>query len=923
MGYYLKEEFYRMKTLNKTLSLILALAMVFGLMGVASAAFTDQSKITHTTAVDTCVALNIINGRTDGSYDPTGIVTRAELCKMICVAYNGGVTPTLATTTTPTYTDTASNWASAYIEYCTKLGIVAGNGDGTFSPDATVTGTQAAKMMLIALGYNAKNEGFTGTNWDTSVNVRANEKKLYDQLVSFDPATGLTRDNAAQMIYNMLQATEVEYTYSITTDASGKVTTVASVGDKYLDKSTNTKLKFVTDKYDLDNADGIVKDVEYDKTTKLYTITLVDAANTESTYTSTTDYENFYRQNVRILYKTDTDVDKANVYGLVALKSSVVLSGVLGQLSDSNLQTVLAADSGNTADSFKYNGTTYKFDNTLATTPVYANLTTAQAGYLKSMFAASAANYTAWYKDQIGATSNNTVLSDGYALGYTYKMVDNDGDGKIDLVVVYPVKAAKVTAVTSTTVKAGDTSYTIADENVYSGAAKGDYAKITAGTYTVDGKAKLEKITTMEGKVTGNTTGKATIGGLTLGVFQYLTVGTTYSDVAQVNGFIWYATEGTSTASAEYLALVEGTAAASGLNKAQAKLLKSDGTEVTVNTAVDYSSNIVNGAQTNAAYIADGTLVTYSVASSKYTLTAVSDSNKSSYKFYAEPLASAYSYTDGTIGAYAISDSAVVFAKTGTDTYKVITGAALKSVHALSGVITSNTKLQVLGTTNNTTGYSTAMVVYANTTGQVTGAIKYGFVTGAVETVQNSSNEYVSKVTFWDGSKSTTMTADANYTDYTNVVTVPLCKGTIFAYTVDSDGNLSIVDSITGTTKTDFLRLYLPQAITTEVQGQTVTVAAAGWYSASTFATKIGKTANFTTGVVSAWDGTKNIVLDSTSAIVNSDTVVYEINSDDNTASIATSADLAKDQGVYYVTSTSDSKTYVDFIVIDDALADA
>ena len=918
MGYYLKEEFYRMKTLNKTLSLILALAMVFGLMGVASAAFTDQSKITHTTAVDTCVALNIINGRTDGSYDPTGIVTRAELCKMICVAYNGGVTPTLATTTTPTYTDTASNWASAYIEYCTKLGIVAGNGDGTFSPDATVTGTQAAKMMLIALGYNAANEGFTGTNWDTAVNVRANEKKLYDQLVSFDPAAGLSRDNAAQMIYNMLYATEVEYTYSITTDSSGKVTTVASVGDKYLDKSTNTKLKFVTDKYDLTSVDGIVSDVEYDQTSKLYAITLVttDDANTDTTigtYYSATDYESFYRQNVRILYKSDADVDEANVYGIVALKSSVVLSGVLGQLSDATL-----AES-----SLKYNGTTYKFDKTLATTPVYYNLdsTTGVVNDFSTLYTAVAANYTAWYKYQIGASSTETALDAGYALGYTYKMVDNDGDGKIDLVVAYPVSAAKVTAVTSTTIKAGDT-YTIADENVYSGAAKGDYAKITAGTYTVDGKTKLEKITTMEGKVTATSTGKATIGGLTLGEFKYLTVGTTYSDVAQVNGFIWYATEGTSTASADYVALVEAVSGPSGLNKSQAVLLKADGTEVTVNTAYDYTeANDINGdgdtTDAGEAAITEPTLVTFSVASSKYTLTPVSANNKSSYTFYAAPAASTYSYTDGTIGAYTISDSAVVFAKTGTDTYKVITGAALKSVHALAGVTINNAEtdnLQILGTTSTTTGYSTAMVVFADTTGQVTGSIKYGFVTGSVATVLNSDNEYVSSVTFWDGSTTTTMTADANYTDYTNVVTVPLCKGTIFAYTVDSDGNLSIVDSVVGTVsgkdKTDFLRFYSP--------------AASAWYTASQYAALNSLDLTpFTAGTVTAWDGTKNIVLsDSTSAIVNSDTVVYEINSDDNTASIATSADLALDQNVYYATSTSDSKTYVDFIVIEDAEVD-
>ena len=47
-GYYIKEEIHLMKSLNRTLSLVLVLVMVLGLFGVASAAklsdFTDKDR---------------------------------------------------------------------------------------------------------------------------------------------------------------------------------------------------------------------------------------------------------------------------------------------------------------------------------------------------------------------------------------------------------------------------------------------------------------------------------------------------------------------------------------------------------------------------------------------------------------------------------------------------------------------------------------------------------------------------------------------------------------------------------------------------------------------------------------------------------------------------------------------------------------
>ena len=199
-----------MKNLKRVLSMALATVMLVGTMVVGASAvdFSDGEDITHVEAVGTMTALNIINGKDDGRFDPEGTVTRAEMAKMITIALNGGVDPVLGTQTTPKFSDIGGHWAQKYIEYCANLGIINGRGNGTFDPAGTVTGTEAAKMILVAMGYDSTVFNFTGADWATNVNVEANNatpNKLYAGIMSIDPSKGLSRDNAAQMIYNGVQ----------------------------------------------------------------------------------------------------------------------------------------------------------------------------------------------------------------------------------------------------------------------------------------------------------------------------------------------------------------------------------------------------------------------------------------------------------------------------------------------------------------------------------------------------------------------------------------------------------------------------------------------------------------------------------------------------------------------------------------------
>ena len=249
-----------MRNLKRALSLGLASVMVIGMMATGAGAvgyddFTDRDEIVNQEAVQMLVELGVIEGTDEGTYNPTGIVTRAEMATIICRILNGGSDPNLGTTTVNSYTDTVGHWASGYIEYCTQLGIVAGDGTGRFNPSATVTGAEAAKMLLVALGYNAEYENMVGASWAVATNVLANQNGLYDGL-SINPSEGLTRDNTAQMAYNALDARMVTYDYAVVPD-NGSISAIANA-QYYEDERTMLESRF-----DAVKVEGVVVSNEY------------------------------------------------------------------------------------------------------------------------------------------------------------------------------------------------------------------------------------------------------------------------------------------------------------------------------------------------------------------------------------------------------------------------------------------------------------------------------------------------------------------------------------------------------------------------------------------------------------------------------------------------------------------------------------
>ncbi len=365
-----------MRNLKRALSLALALVMVLSMMVVGAGAvsvddFTDADEIVNKEAVTVLATLGVITGNDDGSYAPTDTISRAEMSTIICRVLNGGKDPVLGESVTNTYTDTASHWAKNYIEYCTTLGIIAGKGDGTFDPEGDVTVAEAAKMVLVALGYNAAMEGYTGANWQINVDARANPIGLYEDLSYTTTNAPLTRDNAAQMLYNALDCDMVRYDVVLDTTSSTVISTT---------QLTVTDETLLEDKFDAVKVEGVVIANEIanletsghlnDERTRIL-VTNFDDQNTygNSDGTRAVDFAittglNELGRSVSIYVKRDTTSTNAQVLGSVIVSEDNVVvtdytdDSIADVADDNNLDVdaaQVAVNYGNVVDYEDYN----------------------------------------------------------------------------------------------------------------------------------------------------------------------------------------------------------------------------------------------------------------------------------------------------------------------------------------------------------------------------------------------------------------------------------------------------------------------------------------------------------------------------------------------------------------------------------------
>ena len=351
----IQKEEIQMRNLKRALSLALAAIMLIGMMVVSASAasyndLTDKDQIVNKDAVSMLVTLGVIEGKPDGSYAPTEGVDRAQMAKMISVIMNQGVDNGALYENSPSgLTDISSHWAKGHINYCYTTGIIAGRGNGKFDPDAGVTGSEAAKMLLVAAGYDPAIEGLTGTDWEINTNALASKLGIFRNFKG-SVAEPLSRDNAALLIYNAL---DVEMIESYTNNGYAMA---------YSDART-----ILSSMYGVYKVEGVVvgnKWAELDKTDSDSALkdgkTVLDNVVLYSSTTSNTTKDEGVAQSGKIAFNVDTPVDFLGKTVTMYIEKTTILSDskVLGVSTkdDVNVINATAATQSTVKDYLKGTG---------------------------------------------------------------------------------------------------------------------------------------------------------------------------------------------------------------------------------------------------------------------------------------------------------------------------------------------------------------------------------------------------------------------------------------------------------------------------------------------------------------------------------------------------------------------------------------
>lgn len=450
-----------MRNLSKVLALVLSLAFVLTMFAGAIATvpettnYSDAAELSAagSEAVNVLSALGIVNGYTDGSFQPASLVTRAEFAKMMSVALaNTDVTTFYSVSTLP-FNDTFDAWCIPYINYCYLNELMVGYGDGYMLPKNNVTGFEAIKMVLVGLGYDPKVEGLEGSAWQTNTAKLANRIGLLKNLETENIYAAFDREATAILVRNAIYTETVEYV------GSSAVSTGKTLGEKV---------------YDLMDIRGIVVGNEYGYLGANWT----NAAITDQTTTIKPvyyiDYQNQVVKGQTIFaYRDFTGAATTGGYYVPRIVHVALASDYADLGRAYRILTTGAQNPTNTNEVRKIYGVIEEIATGDVLDYVYKKGILSDGGLTGGVNDKDAADLTG----KIGAmldsaqianvnvtkdSVQNNIFIDGKAASYAdavahiakyakssapYYYVDNDNDGIVDYVALWTYTVAKVLAV--------------------------------------------------------------------------------------------------------------------------------------------------------------------------------------------------------------------------------------------------------------------------------------------------------------------------------------------------------------------------------------------------------------------------------------------------------------------------------------------
>ena len=752
------------ENLKKVLALVLAFACAFTMF--AGAAFTDQADIkVDSEVVDTLVSLGVIEGFENGSFQPNGTVTRAQMAKMIYVLRTGNSDASAYNNDKTTFTDINGHWAAGYIKYCQSLNIIAGKSATKFDPNGNVTTQEAAKMLLVTLGYNAQKAGLVGTGWASKTNALADEAGLLEDVnTSFTAAC--PRQYAAQLIYNAIDAKTVVLRDGEYTDQTAMGIDNKTVGEKYMGlKKTVGTLEKV--------AKTSGKDTYELTITNVNTTDSTDGKNAVKAFTKVAkDYSALKYNTVKVLYKAKDDV-----YGVFATDDNTSVTGVLADLEMDNGKA-------------KLDGTKYDL---ASTTTVYVD------------GAKQTDNIKVWVR--ANGKGNAT-----YEKGTKVELLATNGSSDYSILKVTTYAVEKVTYVgkdyvtLNTSGKCADDDY-----NYYSDIKKDDYVVVSdKGNYS-DKKGLIEKAEVVEGKIDSTkTNSNGDINKVQISGNWYKTntaktgnnalkLGSSVK-LMLVNGYI-YDIDKVTTAASDIALLVEAGSTNSAVSsKYEARLIFADGSDKVVEIKKywedDSSKHPTPITQTITA---EPKLVTYDVSKDVYTLTEISKTDRAGYDAYIEMTAATVDGSaTGSINT-TVSDNAsklyfentgIVFVRqddgTGHDDpeFKVVSGKTAANWDLKSTLKNQLTVKAVADTSNSNLYAQVAVVNFGSNKPSGSSDKTYAVALDASYTSKENGTTYT-LVKAWNGTEEKTY-------KYDGTISGGIPAGTIFEYSADGEDTVDI-----------------------------------------------------------------------------------------------------------------------------------
>ena len=736
----------------------------------AGAAFTDSADIkVDADVVDTLVSLGIVEGFEDGSFQPNGTVTRAQMAKMIYVLRTGNSDASAYNDEKSSFTDINGHWARGYIKYCQSLGIIAGKSNTKFVPNEKVSAQEAAKMLLVTLGYNAQKAGLVGTGWASKTNALADEAGLLEDVnTSFTAAC--PRQYAAQLIYNAIDAKTVVLRDGEYTDETAMGVANKTIGEKYMGlKKTVGTLSSFSKTSGKDTYEMSLTDInENDSSTKY-----------ETSFTKVEkDYASLKYKTVKVLYKAKDDV-----YGVFATDDNTSTTGVLADLKMDSDKKV------------KLDGTKYDL---ASTTTVYVDgvkVTTDGEKTIKD-----------WVTKYGDGGSNK--FAKPYLKGTKVELLAPDGSSDYSILNVTTYEIGKVSYVGSdyinVTTKGGVATQSVKrsddDFNYPSDIKKDDYVVVTKEGNYADKKGLIEKATVVEGKVQSTkgdnkvqindnwyTMASDDVTAPKLNARVMLVV---------VNGYAYYVD--TVTVGTDDIALLVDAGANSGVSsKKEARLIFADGTDKIVEIKKYWEDDSTKGEviQAGTDYLKTPILVTYDVSKDVYTLTKVDADDTAGYDTYVTVTGDSVKVDGSVTGTIASSDGAknlsklyfestgIVFVRydAGVDnddpSFKVVTGKTASNYDkSLKGA------LAVANKSSNTYYAQVAMIDFG--TAKTGGSSDDNYLVAL-------DDSYTSKI---DGTTYTMVKAwnGSEEKVYKSEDSVTLSAGDVFKYTEDGEDAISI-----------------------------------------------------------------------------------------------------------------------------------